>query len=173
MKKKIGDFSKTKKLYKGVKKYASIKKSNVKSYLAERKAKRDLNRKIKNLNHENESLKRELKRLKRSTNQELLSYMVVLQNIYSNVKFDDSNQDLKFIRTQLDNFLMSKGYVIFIPELGKQHNKEEMIVGELIEKDDVDGNVDSIIALGIKNSEGKIIIPARVRVIKGVVKNAK
>lgn len=125
---------------------------------------------LQNLEKENARLMGELKVNERQLRRELLSYLVPIQNIYSNVNFNKKNQQLSYINTQLNHFFQQKKYCIFKPNIMEAHDKETMIVEGIVETKDnnKEGLIANVILVGIKDVNDKVVLPAEVRIYKCV-----
>lgn len=123
-----------------------------------------------NLEKENARLMGELKTKERQLRRELLSYLVPIQSIYSNVNFNTKNQQLSYINTQLNHFFQEKNYRVFKPNLMEMHDKETMIVEGIVETKDSckEGLIANVILVGIKEANDKVLLPAEVRIYKCV-----
>ena len=170
--KKIGDKLKTS----GENKNNSFKKSLIRMKFKNAKdlssieVKKNKEYYIRQLENENARLLGEYKIIERQIKRELSTYLEPIQNIFSNVDFKNYNeQSFSYIKTQLESFLRQKEYKIFKPEILTMHNKDEMIVEDVITADsnDKDGLIEKVITVGIKDRNNKIVVPAKVRIYKG------
>lgn len=125
---------------------------------------------IRKLENENSRLLGEYKIIERQIKRELSTYLEPIQNIFSNIDFKNCDeQSISYVKTQLELFLLQKEYKIFKPEILTMHNKDEVIVEDVLTTDsnDKNGLIEKVITVGIKDRNNKIVVPAKVRIYKG------
>lgn len=131
---------------------------------------KDLEKYIYLLESEKSHLEGDIKTLERQMNRTRNSYLEPLRNILNVFELNESEENkLNYVITQISNFLVEKNLEIYKPEIGTQHDKSIMIVEDTIiteDKSKID-KIECVLSVGIK-SNNEIILPAKVRIYKGV-----
>ncbi|MCB9498430.1 MAG: hypothetical protein H6687_00825 [Bacillales bacterium] len=143
-------------------------KTIIKNWFAVIGAKRDKDKYISRLEKENIRLKGNIKLFERQEKRTASEFLKPIRDILSNVDFnDESRKDLCYIKTQLESFLFSKGYLVYKPDL-PDYNRKEVIVSDIVKCDDKEKNglPESVVLLGIKNKDGMVVLPSEIRIYK-------